>query len=1323
MSKPKRKKQREKKQKPAINIYYSIDEDLNIALNDLAIKRKGGAINFRGMGFQLLYSCFTLLSELDNSNHEKLIRLEGVEDLDIIEVENNQYIQLKSSINIIDAGSFWTMGVLQNFLEAYRLNPNCRLRLVYNFKISKGNLNDLASKKITNKTIAFWKQKFEGSPLNISEIDFGLFMRSIDFIKVSESYLIKECSNYLLEKFNVNLGAENQYLKALFYNSFNWSKERTSIKYVDLLRIFQTVTDSYSKSPTNPAIENNWIEKVGFDNINTSTVRDDYYEGKAARPVHIVLNLPVKRDEWHNQILKAINENSVVVVKSSSGQGKSTLAWQTSFELKQKGYSVYELKYCSENSNVAGLFDFLKSRVQIGELPIIVIDGLNNTLSKYHKLIDTTNILPVKFLITSRQVDWYRYGLDLSKASTKIIDISLSVNEAKTIFLELKNRNKIHSEISNWQTVWEKIESKGLLIEYVYLLTKGEMLSNRLGTQIKEINTERDANSKIEILRLISVADVLNLKVKTIKLIDHIQERIGFTTDRGETLKQLEKEFYLRFDEEFIEGLHPVRSQHLVDILNDFIPITETLISLYKIITEDFIYDYFIAISPIVKSELKDKFYDDLAKLVSKQNFSEMVYAIDGLMHSEPLQYWTENKVVFDEVYNHGGIELFITETLPFTKLNTIKNLNESMGNKFSGLHYLSQKSEELTPYSIEQSDVVSFANCLSNYIDTNSGNIISYQGLGFLIKWFKQLSVPVPLKIGLNESELLDVLKKQSIDEASELFSFYNISDSKKYLKFIRTHKNFIISILKKQTNSLSIKEIGKDIHIEYLLDKDADKANEFSVYRIQIVFGLLPIYEKYCTKAIILPFPNEEIYEMVLQNSVKAMPQSNIVDTFDIHINQIWNNTILDKYRASSSYEWQNQYIKIREESLSFAKNCVRYFESSMEGNQSKHKSSLNRLIEQIPTLTNLLSKTKGYNRQSRKYFDKGQFLEDEKVISDWCFSLRNTLNQLANIVQPKKDNDRNVAFINLKAVFYKLSKMQQSFDKVVESSFTYYNTSKLKNEEQIWYDRLFITVSYYISFFINSNRHRVFNSKLTIKNWWETFNENKLKQIHQIIRDFENESHFSFHLPNRIIQTETLGKVVIGITGLRSENLEEDSLFLFQGLADLASTEADFFNFINIQDSQAISNGFSVQKVFFERIKNFMDTGEFEESDYGNPTPIIVDKSMVDSLNGITLKEMPLNENAELFTQMMFNIWKLSEYRNKLNKKNSVECKWLKEIEEEYGTDIQRHLDKVETTTELRNNIEEFLKGNLVILNNEIIDILTNYFATLPVEMKEI
>jgi len=421
-----------KQKKQSDSIVYDTNSDVNFALNAIAEKRVGGAINIQGIGFQLLYACFKILRELDETSSERYIRLEGIEDIDDIRIDDNEYIQLKSSINDVDAGTFWNMGVLQNFFEVFVVNQNSKLRLVHNFNISKGKLKQLSENNLPNETVAFWEDKFKGSHIDITKINFSQFLDSIHFEKVSNSQLIDNSLKLLIEKFSLNTGTESQYLKALFYNVFHWSKERTAaIKYLDLMAAIQIVTDSFSKAPINPALKSNWIESVKF---NEGSVEQGigYYEGKAARPIHIAQNLPVRRKEWEEIISKALENFDVTVIKSSSGQGKSTLAWQTSQTFQNAGLSIYELNYCQEWENVAGIVDFIESRLKIGELPLIVIDGLNKTVSQYHGLIVKTAHLPVKYVITTREEDWYRYGLDTSKARMQIVDISLSMNAILT---------------------------------------------------------------------------------------------------------------------------------------------------------------------------------------------------------------------------------------------------------------------------------------------------------------------------------------------------------------------------------------------------------------------------------------------------------------------------------------------------------------------------------------------------------------------------------------------------------------------------------------------------------------------------------------------------------------------------------------------------------------------------------------------------------------------------------------------------------------------------------------------------------------------------
>jgi len=837
------------------------------------------------------------------------------------------------------------------------------------------------------------------------------------------------------------------------------------------------------------------------------------------------------------------------------------------------------------------------------------------------------------------------------------------------------------------------------------------MIQDRLKQQIKSLNDEKDSNVKIETLRIISLADILNLKVKTVNLINHIQSTIGFRTDRGEVLKQLEEEYYLRFNNKYIEGLHPVRSQHLVDILHASLSISESLITLFKIIDKDSVYDYFISVSPLIPANEKQEFYENLAELVSIRKFSEMVYAIDGLMHSEPYRYWEQNRQIFDDVQEKGGIEVFIGDTLPFTKLNTIESLKQSMGDKFPNLQFLSDKLNELLPYDINNSDIAMFAKCLSSRLDGTQSNINSYEGLGFLVKWFRQLSIPFPLILQLNESQLIEILDKNNINESGELFSYFYTLDPKAYDLFVKKHKEKIIAMLKKETNSLTIEEIDEDINIEYLLDSDADKANEFSVYRIQTVFSFFPNYTRYRTKAIILPFPNEEMYKVVIQNSIKAMPKENIADTFDVHINQIWNHTILDNYRCASSFEWQEQYIKLRQEGVEFAKICTRYFEAISEGNVSRIKSSLTKLIQQGITLSDMLKKRKKYPRQSKKYFDKEAVSEEQKLINAWCSSLDNFINQLSSLIQPKSDNDRNLANINLKATVYKLSQMQSAFEKVANLTFCYFQTEELIKGERIWFDRLLRTVAYYITEFIGSPEKKLIIAKAEIENWWKLHHENRLQQVHSIITDFESESYFTFHLPNRIIEEENLKYVVIGVDRVEFENIEDELLELIGGLVELATTNIDFFTFVNIHENEAIG-AFRVQKKFIQRLKTFIEEGEFEESEYGNPIPVNLEDSILESLEGVTIKKLKIEGGNESFTKMMFDIWKLSEYRNRLNIQNSTEKNWLIEIEKEFQASINNHIKEVETVLEteelkkIRQLVADFLKGEIQITNDEVI-----------------
>lgn len=70
--------------------------------------------------FQFIYACYRILQKFSSKDTHHSIRLEGIEDIDII--HKNEFIQVKSSINPIDANLFCKMNVLKNYLEVYKNN-------------------------------------------------------------------------------------------------------------------------------------------------------------------------------------------------------------------------------------------------------------------------------------------------------------------------------------------------------------------------------------------------------------------------------------------------------------------------------------------------------------------------------------------------------------------------------------------------------------------------------------------------------------------------------------------------------------------------------------------------------------------------------------------------------------------------------------------------------------------------------------------------------------------------------------------------------------------------------------------------------------------------------------------------------------------------------------------------------------------------------------------------------------------------------------------------------------------------------------------------
>lgn len=1259
-------------------------------------KRDGGSIAIRGFNFQFLYACYQILQELSDEDNSYSIQLEGIEDIDII--HKNEFIQVKSSINPIDSSVFWNMNVLKNYLEVYKNDSDLNFRFVHNTIISEGNTKGFEKKKFDAKALKYWIDKIE--TLNSRKnIDIKIFLQKITFEKVDSNDLIIQCKKLLLKKFDLNSGTEEPFLISLLYHISQWSEHRKTVQYQDVLQIIQFVKDCSSKTPTNQAIKENWITKVSYEKGNISTDMG-YFDGKSAQPIHITLGLPVERKEWQIQIIESIKEFDITVVKSSSGQGKSTLAWQVAYDLEKNGFSIYQLNYCDGLEKIEELFDFIETRIKIGLIPLVVIDGLDQRVKEWNKLAERLSSLPVKIIVTTREEDWYRYGIDISKVQLKVINIKLLEQEAKNIFTQLRKRGKLHVNIQNWQSVWEQIAFKGLLIEYVYMLTHGKMIQERLEEQIKQLNQEdSDVKAKLEILRIIALADICNIKIQTKKLTKYIEKNIDFKSDRGELYKMLQNEYFLQFNKKHIEGLHPVRSQHLIDILHQFVSVEESLVSLLQIIDDESIYDYFIKVLFLVKEEDREEFLEVSAEIVANREFIEMVQAIDGLMYYEVHNYWLIHRKLYDEVYKNGKIRLFLMYTVPLLNHDSLENLIEmdNPSNIQEGFKYLKKEKKKLSKYNFEDSYLAHFV----YYLSKSKIKPKNYYKLDHLIKWFNILEIKKIELYIFDEQWLLNILEKNNIDETLNLYSYFYLYEQSKYLDFIEHNKIKIFSLLKIKTDSLKIKDNNNEIYIEYLVNpKKMDKLNECSMQRIEIVKVILPHYLKYNTKAIYLPFPNEEMYKWSIQNSIKHIENKNLFDDFDVHINKIWYDSILHKYTDKSFFEWLKHYIQIRENFVEFSKNSNRLLELVLE---EQDVSKQIKKVEEISNkLATLLKLKKSFPNSSD---DKNNpFKITLKALSDFRFSFGNFFHKFENLVD-KNSHESYLALYNLKDAFSKLDGMQQVFDKIQNQTYHYFDTTKLKEEEKFWIDRIIKTISFYR----DVPQQKIMFSKNKIVQWWDKEKEEEIKEIHFILQNLEELLGYKIYYPIKIIEKGNQREIAIGI-----ENFQDEDFFdIVSTVVDLYKMKIDLVNFIKINDKKA-TYGFTVFSNYLEGLKHLLD-GEDIEVDFGQPHLLTVTNELLETLNEKIVMESPPEDIPKTkFIEIMHDIWRLTEYRNHLDKNNDIENEWLEENEIEIIARIKKSIDALNAEDkslifEIIDEKKELSKNEIIKYMNEKIGIL--------------
>ena len=1147
-------------------------------LNRLLADRYHGAVNIAGIRFQLMYSLLKAF-DLYKPNAPVYVRLEGIDDIDIkqhrqVELKgikiSNQCIQVKTSKKGWDWGRFASSKILQNFMPVWQADHEAELLLVSNFgyegildelvKFCQGKRNNISNKLKKDLLTLFKREKY-------TAIDQLQFLRHINFMHISEEELIKQSFEAVTRYFELDAPNPELYFLALMSKMLDWAVKRYEITKPELETVRLFIQEQINMGVVNPAILNGWLERLSFTNEDHP---EDYYEGKNARPGHIAANLDVRRPVWEKSISEALQRSRICIIRASSGQGKSTLLYRYAHE-HYNPETTFIVKLLSNEDMIGSIKQVIASRRRLNLPILILIDNLRTGLRYWQKLAAEFAGQEVFFLITVREEDWFRYQGNTSGLIWETVSPKLSLDEAKSIYADFKKEGKVANDVISAAWAYEKISERKLLLEYTYLVTHGQMLEERLRDQLQEIQHLGEDTAKLEVLRLVAIADVYGARVPIQALLNSVQ----FQQDPDQTLSSLRDE-YLLFTNGMCEGLHIVRSQHLVSLLHDVIPKEDIIVKLIHLLDFDNL-DIFIGNTFVDIGINHTPLLQNLKERCRSESLVEINRLVMGLFTASEILYYRKNQILFDAAFEQigrSGIFLLCSKTLPFQTVDVINNLKEIFPDS-PNLELIASLAAQSIPRQRINRFESQFLTDIMEGI-TSDKLQTGFDQIGTFMGWCQFAEVnPSRIVTFLEERNWQEEIYTAKLDSAANLLIALHDYAREKYDQLMVTDKPRLLSYFKLASDTLLIEERNDDIYIEFTVDKggDSSKHHEETITRLRKLREFFPDYQHYCSLGL---YPS--IYDLrpPVDNTIKAIPNDTLKLEIHADKNAAYIKAIESYYSSQSVYEWQEQWYTLRLKFIESIEMCIDVYRKSLQGRKANIKKLNMMFIDSL---------TQAVRLRDLSFPWKYSFDKDLEAINSWETSVNNFLRQyLEHDPKDAQQSSSRLMRYNLKEAAKNLPRMQQSYQIISNATQLYFNLSDLNVKEgknysflaeilDLWFQRPFAQIP---------------NVNKVIAEQRDSRKKEFIDAVHEILAPLEK-SGFKFVYPTQPVLDHPLIQLYLAFEVTDFECFIEDLLSVITRLATFP-LECHFANLIPLLNGKRYLS--HVLRISFDTIRKIVE-----------------------------------------------------------------------------------------------------------------------------------
>lgn len=880
------------------------------ALDVLFSTRFHGATNIRGIQYQILYSLYRSFELYQENANLDWMHLEGIEDVDLVGIHfESEYVQVKTS------NKPWSWSQLREplagFLGTHRANPNAKLTLAVNFTLRHeiASLADFENLPPPDQNRIAQKFRNLMGEIGAFPVEADSLRSRLSIVSVSDEALRNHLRTATANAYDLGTSAVDTYILALTARFLGWASERRHVAKSDLESVRIEIGESLSREAEFQAYGRGLIGRISWAPDQSP---DDFFEGKGTRPGHIVDGLDVDRPNWIQLIDKAVKSAKVCVLRTASGQGKSSLLYRYAHDYWPAN-GVLVLNAAESMEHVQTIRSYLELLAQLGQPNLVLIDNAGIRTRFWSDVAADCVRLGFRVLVSVREEDWFRFARE-TFTSYEVLNPHLNLEEAREIFAQLRSAGRVHKDIASAERAYDRIGEPHLLLEFVYLLTYGRMLEERLREQERQFVEQGEDPVKTEVLRRVALAHVLGARLDADRLMSQVQTR----DDAGSILKSLTGE-YIRVTEDGIDGFHWVRSDHLVRILHETFPSeTRTGIATLPAIQSADLAAY--VANALMRPEINSPvFLQGISEQVGNLDLGAYLAIVEGVFEAGERQFFRANQPLFDEVYRVGGSNLvFLVSSgaMPCGQTTALNYVIDFLGDRGERL----RNFRDLLLANSGESRGLHAARVFLNSTLSSLGNekvFVRPGAIGRLLDWCALTESRFPNWVDLRgdfvtrDVELLGDVE-DVVSFAQGLFRY----DEDSYREWLARQSSVLIDSLRLMLDCLDIVVSDEAVEVTFLYDERSSLApNDQAVTRLQALRSAFPFADKYRSRGIWL-LPGR--LSPSVDDTRKDMPRENLRFQSDVSKNVIWRKSVDMPYAIDCFYDYQRDWHDFRQQCL---------------------------------------------------------------------------------------------------------------------------------------------------------------------------------------------------------------------------------------------------------------------------------------------------------------------------------------------------------------------------------------------------------------------